>query len=71
MTTTQHAAARARAIKLAIVPRAPRLPVDAEMLATRAALEFCPCAPVSRRSRADYIARLISDAIMMAAADQI
>lgn len=62
MNTTQ----RDRAIELAIVPRAGRLPADAAQLYAAATLEWCPVRSVARRVRADYIATLISDTLVAA-----
>lgn len=62
MTTTQ----RNRAIELAIIPRAPKMPADAALLMSAAALAFCPAPGAARRARADHIATLI-DATLVAA----
>jgi hypothetical protein len=62
MNTTQ----RDRAIELAIVPRAPRLPADSALLHGAATLAFCPVPGASRRARADYIACLISETLVAA-----
>lgn len=53
-----------RAIELAIIPRAAKLPADIDMLRTVAGLSFCPVKSVERRVRADYIATLISDTLV-------
>jgi hypothetical protein len=62
MTTTQ----RNRAIELAIVPRAPRLPTDRALLHGSAVLAFCPVPGAARRARADHIACLISETLVAA-----
>lgn len=53
-----------RAIELAIIPRAGRLPSDLALLDSVASLEFCPVKSVSRRVRADYIATLIDSTLV-------
>lgn len=55
-----------RAIELAIVPRAPRMPSDLAILASSATLAFCPAPGAARRARADHLACLISDTLVAA-----
>jgi hypothetical protein len=62
MTTTQ----RNRAIELAIIPRAPRLPSNLDLLVSAADLAFCPAPGAARRARVDHIACMI-DASLVAA----
>ena len=62
MTTTQY-----RAIELAIIPRAAKLPSNLDGLLASAAFSFgCPVKSVERRMRADHIACLISEALVEA-----
>jgi hypothetical protein len=62
MTTTQ----RNRAIELAIIPRAGKLPADLALLETAATLAFCPAPGAARRARADHLAVLISETLVAA-----
>lgn len=59
MSATQY-----RLIELVILPRAARLPSDIGLLSSVAEMSFCPVKSVERRVRADYLAVLISDAIV-------
>jgi hypothetical protein len=62
MTTTQ----RNRAIELAIVPRAPRIPAGFDMLHASAVLATLPGVAGAARLRADHIACLISETLVEA-----
>lgn len=57
-------AAKNRAIELAIIPRAAKLPVDLAALDAIATLSFCPVRGAERRARVDHLACLIDAAIV-------
>lgn len=55
-----------RAIELAIIPRAGRLPQDIALIDSLATLSFCPVRSVQRRVASDSIAKMISDVLVEA-----
>jgi hypothetical protein len=61
-----YSAQQYRAIELAIVPRAARLPVDIAALQSIATLSFCPVRGAERRVRADHLATLIDATLVEA-----
>lgn len=58
MSSTQY-----RAIELAIIPRAGKVP-GLELLAAATLGAQCPVKSVERRMRADHIANLIADSLL-------
>ena len=55
-----------RAIELAIIPRAGRLPSDIDALMTSAILGWCPVQSVAKRAQADHLAVLIDETLVEA-----